>query len=454
MCRFRAAFALILMCAAQAQAAPPHIVVMIADDLGWGDVGFHGSRVRTPNIDRLAARGVQLNQFYVQPVCSPTRGAFLTGRYPMRLGLQCGVVRPWADYGLPLNERTLPQALHEAGYKTAIVGKWHLGHSRSELLPLQRGFDLQYGHYNGAIDYFKHDRDGGHDWHRNDRRSDDQGYSTDLLGQAAAEIIAQNDPANPLFLYVPFNAVHTPIQAPEQDIEAYSSIKDKQRAIYAAMTTRMDLAVGRILEALSTHNYATDNTLILFTSDNGGVLRYGSNGVLSHEKGTLYEGGVRVPSVIAWDGKLQAGTMVDEPLHIVDLYPTLLKLAGVSLEQALPLDGLDAWPTIAEGQPTPHEFILHNVTPFHGAVRMGDWKLVHNGHVGANVVQKSPIEKWELFNIREDISETTDLRQSQPEVFARLKAKLEQLESEAATPNIAPNRAPDDFQTPKVWGEF
>ena len=153
-----------------AEPAPrPNILYILADDLGWADVGFHGGEIKTPNLDKLAASGARLEQFYVQSVCTPTRGALLTGRYPMRLGLQVGVVRPWAQYGLPLEERTLPQALQEAGYTTAITGKWHLGHFEPAYLPTRRGFDHQYGHYNGAIDYFAHVRDGGLDWHRDDR---------------------------------------------------------------------------------------------------------------------------------------------------------------------------------------------------------------------------------------------------------------------------------------------
>ncbi len=249
----------------------PHIVVMIADDLGWGDVGFHGSRIETPNIDRLAALGTRLNQFYVQPVCSPTRGAFMTGRYPMRLGLQCGVVRPWATHGLPLDERTLPQALRKAGYKTAICGKWHLGHFQPDYLPTRRGFDLQYGHYNGALDYFTHDRDGGHDWHRNDQPNYDEGYSTDLIGQAAANIIAGHDQTKPLFLYVPFNAPHTPLQAPQKWLDKYAHFKLKHRQTYAAMVACMDAAVGTIVGALEQSDFPVEQTLIFFCSDNGGV---------------------------------------------------------------------------------------------------------------------------------------------------------------------------------------
>ena len=188
--------------------AKPNIVFILADDLGYADVGWHGGEIKTPNLDKLANGGAKLEQFYVQPVCSPTRAAFMTGRYPMRHGLQVGVVRPWAQYGLPLDERTLPQALKEAGYETAITGKWHLGHFQPEYLPTRRGFDHQYGHYNGALDYFTHIRDEGFDWHKDDKVNRDEGYSTHLLATEAARLIRERDKKKPLFLYVPFNAVH------------------------------------------------------------------------------------------------------------------------------------------------------------------------------------------------------------------------------------------------------
>src|SRR5688572_23298878 len=194
--------------------ARPNVVIIVADDMGFADVGFNGcTDIKTPNLDRLAASGVRLDQFYVQPVCSPTRAALMTGRYPMRHGLQVGVVRPWAQYGLPLDERTLPQALQETGYTTAIVGKWHLGHFQPEYLPTRRGFTHQYGHYNGALDYFTHERDGGFDWHKDDRVNRDEGYTTVLLGNEAVRLVEQQDASTPLFLYVPFNAPHSPLQA-------------------------------------------------------------------------------------------------------------------------------------------------------------------------------------------------------------------------------------------------
>lgn len=439
--------------ASATQITPPHIVILLADDLGWGDVGYHGSRIHTPHIDQLARKGTRLNQFYVQPVCSPTRGALLTGRYPMRLGLQCGVVRPWARHGLPLDERTLPAALREIGYRTAIVGKWHLGHNRPEFLPLQRGFDRQYGHYNGALNYFTHIRDGGFDWHKNDRRNNDKGYTTDLIGDEAVRIITEHDKALPLFLYVPFNAPHTPLQATQEHLARYGDWRDKQRATYAAMVTCMDQAVGKIVGALETNEFPETNTLIFFCSDNGGIRRLGSNRELRAGKGTLYEGGVRVPAIMHWKGRLKADHDVDEPLHIVDLYPTLLKLASVSTRQSKPPDGKDAWPTIAQGERSPHDFILHNVTPFGGAVRMGNWKLIHNGSVRANATAKPGKETWELFNIARDPSEKKNLRNTQPKVFSRLKEKLAELAAAAAEPNIPPNKAPAGFKVPAVWGE-
>jgi arylsulfatase A-like enzyme len=215
----------------------------------------------------------------------------------------------------------------------------------------------------------------------------------------------------------------------------------------------MDEAIGDVVGALEENDFPVDNTLIFFCSDNGGVPRFGSNRELRAGKGTLYEGGVRVPAVIVWKGRLESNREVDQPLHIVDLYPTLLNLAGVSLRQPKAIDGRDAWPTIAEGKPSPHEFILHNVTPFGGALRMGDWKLIRNGHVTANTTSKPKRQTWELFNIADDPSEKNDVKKDHPGVFAKLKARLAELADASIPPNIPTNRAPPGFKVPKVWGE-
>jgi arylsulfatase A-like enzyme len=244
------------------------------------------------------------------------------------------------------------------------------------------------------------------------------------------------------------------LQAPESYIQRYSDIPQKNRRVYAAMVTCMDDAVGRIIASLDEAEFPEEKTLIFFCSDNGGIPRFGSNRELRSGKGQLYEGGVRVPAVAVWNGVLPAGRQVDQPLHIVDMYPTLIGLAGGSLQQDKPLDGKNAWPTISAGAPSPHrdDFVLHNLTPFNAAIRIGDWKLIRNGDVGANATSAPDEDSWELYNIREDVSEKTDLKVQRPAIVQRLAAKLARLEREAAKPNIPPNRAPRGFQVPKIWG--
>ncbi len=424
--------------AAAADAPRPHIVLFLADDLGWQDVGYHGSEIKTPNIDALAKGGMRLEQFYVQPVCSPTRSSLMTGRWPFRMGLQVGVIRPFADYGLPLEERTLPAALKEAGYKTAICGKWHLGLHAPEFLPTRRGFDHQYGHYCGMLDYWTHKRDGGHDWHRNDKVNYDEGYTTNLIGDEAVRVIEAHDTKSPLFLYVPFNAPHSPLQAPDEYLAKYDGIADKKRRAYAAMVTCEDDAIGRVVTALDKKGMR-DNTLILFSSDNGGPLSLGANnGPLRAGKGSLYEGGVRVPALANWPGKLQPGEC-DEMLHIVDWYPTILKLAGAKLEQKLPLDGRDAWSTIADGKPSPRDEFVVNIEPRRAAIRVGEWKLVE---AGGRMKNRRGGDAVELFDIENDSLETTNLAQKQPERLKELQARLEELREQAVPPRTptAPHR--------------
>ncbi len=436
---------------------PPNIVLMVADDLGWGDVGWHGSEIKTPQLDRLAMAGARLEAFYVQPVCSPTRAALMTGRYPMRHGLQVSVVRPWAKYGLPLEEQTLAQGLQSAGYVTAIVGKWHLGHFERDYLPTNRGFRHQYGHYNGALDYFTHMRDGGFDWHKDDQVCRDEGYTTHLIAKEATRIIATYGGRQPLFLYVPFNAVHAPHQVPEKYLKEYSHLKG-ERLKYAGMLAAMDEAVGQISAAIDAAGIA-DNTLFLFSSDNGGPSPkvVTSNGHLRAGKGTVYEGGVRVAAFASWKGKLRPGTTIDEPLHIVDWYPTLLKLAGADVHQNLPLDGKDAWPTIADGKPTPHDDILINAAPNSGAIRVGKHKLVVNGAAGSAGTDDGPPEnvgtswKLELYDLVSDPSEKRDLSASQPELTQEMMERWKRYLAQAIPPKAKPK--PRNFQPPMVWGE-
>ena len=232
---------------APAAAAPrhPNVIVILADDLGSADLGCYGSEIETPNLDRLAGQGVRFTHFHSFPLCSPTRAALMTGRSPMRCGVAYHVIRPWLSYGLPLEEHILPQTFKAAGYQTAITGKWHLGHSQVKYLPHSRGFDHAYGHVNGAIDYYTHIRDGGLDWHRNGKSVREEGYSTDLLAAEACRWIRSRDRSRPFFLYVPFNAPHSPLQAPKPLIEKYAGIKDERRRVFAAMVDAMDSAAGR-----------------------------------------------------------------------------------------------------------------------------------------------------------------------------------------------------------------
>jgi arylsulfatase A-like enzyme len=442
----------------RADDAKPNVVFILADDLGREDCGFMGGKeIKTPHLDKLAAAGAKLDAFYVQPVCSPTRAALVTGRYPMRHGLQVGVVRPWAQYGLPLDERTLPQALKEAGYATAIVGKWHLGHFAPEYLPTKRGFDHQYGHYNGALDYFTHIRDGGFDWHKDDKACRDEGYSTHLLAKDAVQFVKDTAGKKPFLLYVPFNAVHAPHQVPPEYMKSYEGTLKGERLKYAGMLAAMDEAVGQIVETVEKAG-VRKNTLFVFSSDNGGPQPgvVTDNGKFRAGKGTLYEGGVRVAAFATWDGHIKAGTTITEPLHMVDWYPTLLKLGGAKLEQKLPLDGRDIWPTLTQGKPSPHDAILINTTPNNGAVRTGDWKLVvRNGpdDPDGTPPKKKKDEKAsvELFNLKDDPYEKTNLAEKNPEKVKQLRDVLAGFAKEAVQPKAKPK--PADFVSPKVWGE-
>jgi len=423
---------------AQPAAPRPHIVYILADDLGWKDVGFRGSDIRTPNIDKLAEGGARFEQFYAQPMCTPTRAALMTGRYPHRYGLQTVVIPSAGTYGLATDEWLLPQALKGSGYRTAIEGKWHLGHADRKYWPRQRGFDYQYGPLLGEIDYFTHSAHGKRDWFRDNRPIQEQGYVTRLLGKDAVKLIGSHDPMTPLFLYLAFTAPHAPYQAPKEYLDKYKDISDPYRRAYAAMITAMDDEIGRVLGALEKRKMR-ENTLIVFHSDNGGPRSAQFTGEVDTSKGTipadngpyrdgkgmLYEGGTRVVALANWPGHIKPGSVVDQPIHVVDMYPSLAALAGASLGGSKPLDGLNLWPAISEGKPWPRDEVVYDIEPFRAAVRKGDWKLVWRPILPSQV---------ELFNLAEDPSEKTNVADKNPAKVSELQQRIEALAREAVPP--------------------
>ena len=414
----------------------PNIVFILADDLGWKDVGYHGSDIKTPNIDHLARTGARLEQFYSQQICTPSRAALMTGRYPLRYGLQMAVIPSAGRYGLATDEWLLPQTLKQAGYRTAIVGKWHLGHIDQKYWPAQRGFDYSYGPLIGEIDHFKHSSHGVTDWYRNNKPVNEPGYDTQLLGADAVRLINAHDTKAPLFLYLAFTAPHTPYQAPQNYLDRYKSISDPLRRAYAAQITAMDDEIGKVIDALEKRNMR-DNTLIVFVSDNGGTrsnLFVGeaavkgelppNNGPYRDGKGSVYEGGTRVVALANWPGRIRPG-VVDEMLHIVDIYPTFAGLAGTQLTKNKPLDGIDVWPTVSEGRPSPRMEMVYNVEPYRAGVRKGNWKLVWTTLLP---------QKVELFDLSKDPSESINLAEQNLDKVRELQAMVVDLATQASPP--------------------
>jgi arylsulfatase A-like enzyme len=429
-----------------AQAArQPNIVFLLIDDLGYADCGFNGGQqIKTPNIDRLAKSGTIIDSHYVQPVCSPTRSALLTGRYPTRTGVYT-IVSPGAPWGLPLAERTLADALRSAGYRTALTGKWHLGEFEKAYQPNARGFDHQYGHFFGMLDYYTHDRLNKLDWFRNGEPLKEEGYTTHLITAEACKVIESGDKSKPLFLYVPFNGVHSPFQAPADYLKPYGALKGNRQKL-AGMLAAVDEAIGKIEDSLRKAGML-ENTLIVFSSDNGGPPP-GDNTPLRDFKGTIFEGGTRAAAFATWPGRIPADQRVRQPMHMVDWYPTLIKLAGGTLEQKLPIDGLDVWPMLTKDAPSPHDAILSVSTqgPSRAAVRMGDWKLIVSGNAAADGDEddngaakakkkgKAGAGKYEpvaLYNLVEDPSETRNLAAAQPDRVKSMRTRLAELLKDA-----------------------
>jgi N-acetylgalactosamine-6-sulfatase len=424
-----------LSCAApSARPERPSILVFLADDLGYGDVGCYGAPdVRTPHLDRLAAEGVRFTQFYSNgPECTPTRAALLTGRYQHRVGgLECAIgiggvgryddairLAERRELGLPPEEPSIARVLQEAGYETALCGKWHLGYER-KFLPDRHGFEYSFGLLGGSVDYFHHcEPDGTPTLYENGAPVKRDGYMTDLIADAAVRFL-RRPRGKPFFLYVPFNAPHSPYQGPRDRKEkplAPAEWNTGTRAKFAEMVEHMDLGIGKILAALEETGQAR-NTLVVFTSDNGGDPR-GRNLPLSGQKGGLYEGGIRVPCIVRWPGVLHAGTVRERPGITLDLTATFLRVAGARPPR--PPDGQDLFGADGTGR-----------TLFWRARRGATtWKAVRDGTLKYLSRQDGAKFEEHLFDLAADPGEKKDLISERGPDKDRLKALLARWESE------------------------
>jgi len=407
----------------------PNIVFIIADDMGWADIGYHGSEIQTPNLDALARSGIRFDHHYVAPTCTPTRVGLMTGRYPSRYG----VVAPAYGNIFDDDTLTLAAALNDCGYYTAISGKWHMG-SPPDCVPLKYGFDSSYGYFHGQIDPYTHlYKTGEACWHRNDVLLEEKGHATDLITDEAVRVIEETREA-PFFLYVAYSVPHSPLDEPDLWVDLYANHFDSpSRRWFAAGVTHMDAGIGRIIEALERTGKRKD-TLVVFISDNGGQQswhnakqyhgRYadkphdvlGDNRPLRGWKGELYEGGIRVPALVNWPGVLKP-RIVSQSLHIVDWMPTLCAMAGCMPEHSPRWDGLNVWPLISGREASVGERTMYWKTPKAYAVRQGPLKLILDNQLG----------KPELFNIEEDPYEKHDLAAEKPPLVHKLRELMQNI---------------------------
>jgi arylsulfatase A-like enzyme len=440
------ALACFFLAASAAAARQPNVIVIIADDMGYADIGVHGCRdIPTPHIDSLAKNGVRCTNGYVShPYCSPTRAGLLTGRYQQRFGHEFNPGPPTdrtPGIGLPLGETTFADRMKSAGYKTGIVGKWHLGHTDDEFHPLNRGFDEFFGFLGGSHSYLRSGT-GPTAIFRGRDEVQEKEYLTDAFAREGVAFIERHA-QEPFFLYWAFNAVHGPMEAAEKYLARFPDIEDPKRRTYAAMQAALDDGIGRGLAKLRELGIE-EETLIFFVSDNGGpeAVNASDNGPFNGVKGTTWEGGIHVPFLVQWKGKLPAGKLYDEPVIQLDFLPTALSAAGAPIEPEWKLDGVDLLPFLSgEKGGSPHEALYWR---FGGsmAIRMGDWKLVKTtggkGRAGgagaANRREKATVEGAELYNLKDDLGEQTNLAATHPDKTKELAAAWEKWNAELIDP--------------------
>ena len=416
-----------------AQVRPPNVIVIVADDMGYADIGVYGSKdIPTPNIDALAATGIRFTDAYVSgPYCSPTRAGLMTGRYQQRFGheFNIGPLEMHRDAGLPPDEKTIANRLRSAGYRTALLGKWHLG-TAARFHPMERGFDEFYGFLEGDHSYL-------HPTDPPDRDNNPildgrtpvaaMSYLTDVLADRAVEFITR-EKSHPFFLYLAFSAPHVPMEATDKYLARLTHIPDERRRTYAAMVSAMDDGIGRTLSALRVANLDR-NTLIFFFSDNGGPIvvagdNASSNAPLRGSKRQTWEGGIRVPFIISWNGRLKSGKTYSRPIIQLDILPTVLAAAGIRLDSPQTIDGVNLLPYLTgKALGRPHEMLYWRLGGTM-AIRKGDWKLVKmsdDGHMQDPAVL-SDLSGAELYNLKDDVGETRNIAAVRPDKVKELAA--------------------------------
>jgi arylsulfatase A-like enzyme len=405
----------------------PNIVVIISDDMGYADIGCQGCKdIPTPNIDSIARKGVRFTNGYVScPVCSPTRAGLATGRYQQRFGHEYNTGPPPGglreQVGLPLTEVTIADVLKSAGYVTGAVGKWHLGMA-PHFHPFKRGYDEFFGFLHGGHSYIDPGLGTFNPILRGTEPVDEKEYLTDAFSREAVAFVERHS-KEPFFLYLAYNAVHTPMQGPERYKDGFKHITEQKRRIYAGMLTAMDEGIGKLLMKLRELGLEKD-TLLFFINDNGGPTpANGSrNTPLRATKGTMYEGGIRVPFMVQWPGRLKAGSTYDKPVISLDILPTAAAAAGAKLPSGRKLDGVNLLPYLTgEKKQPPHEALFWRSGQNHAA-RKGDWKLVKMG------------EQTGLYNLASDIGEKKDLKAEKPDVFKEMQDAYEQWDSQMIEP--------------------
>ena len=431
---------------AVAAKSKPNILFIVGDDMGYADVGFHKCQdIPTPNLDALAAAGVRFTNGYVSgPYCSPTRAGLMTGRYQTRFGHE---FNPNGPQGLPLTETTVADRLKAAGYVTGLVGKWHLG-AQPAMRPQKRGFGEFFGFLGGAHSYFD-----AAEILRGNEPVSEMDYTTDAFGREAAAFIDRHK-AEPWFLYLAFNAVHTPMHATDDRLAKFPNIADSQRRTYDAMMLALDDAVGRVRKKL-TESGLEQNTLVIFISDNGGPTMPGTtingscNEPLRGSKRTTLEGGIRVPFLVSWPGRLKPG-VYEQPVIQLDLTATALAVAGMAAKPEWKLDGVNLLPFLSGAKADPPHDALYWRMGRQMAVRAGDYKLVrYDSNADTRTgVRKQPVTEAKLYHLSDDIGETKDLAAAQPEKVKELQAKWDAWNQANVAPLWGGGRADNDGPEP------